>query len=148
VLAAHLGAHPGIASRMIIALPEAVLVEKTKVLGRLDAMKALGIGVALDNFGSGYATCARLRSLPIDLVTIDGVFIQALGRSTGDRLFVRTLMDIAQRLGIATSAEWVDDRRSADMLRDWGVDYLQGTLFGEVKAAPVTLRAQPALRRA
>ena len=73
VLAAHLGARPGIASRMIVALPEAVLVEKTKVLGRLDAMKALGIGLSLDGFGSGYATCARLRSLPIDLVTIDGV---------------------------------------------------------------------------
>ena len=54
-------------------------------------------------------------SLPIDLVTIDGIFIQNLGRSTGDRLFVRTLVDIAQRLGIATLAEWVTipERRHA-----------------------------------
>jgi EAL domain-containing protein (putative c-di-GMP-specific phosphodiesterase class I) len=148
VLAAHLGARPGIASRMIVALPEAVLVEKTKVLGRLDAMKALGIGLSLDGFGSGYATCARLRSLPIDLVTIDGAFIQNLGRSTGDRLFVRTLVDIAQRLGIATLAEWVDDTRSTDMLREWGIDYLQGNLFEAGKATPAAVPMKPALRRA
>ena len=130
VLAAHLGARPGVASRMIVALPEAVLVEKTKVLGRLDAMKALGIGLSLDGFGRGHATCARLRNLPVDLVTVDGIFIQNLGRSTGDRLFVRTLVDIAQHLGIATAAEWVDDSATAVMLGGWGVDYLQGALFG------------------
>ncbi len=130
VLAAHLGARPGIASRMIVALPEAVLVEKTKVLGRLDAMKALGIGLSLDGFGRGHATCARLRNLPVDLVTLDGIFIQNLGDPPGDRLFVRTLVDIAQHLGIATAAEWVDDSATAEMLSGWGVDYLQGALFG------------------
>lgn len=144
ILAAHLGARPGIASRLIVALPEAVLVEKAKILGRLDAMKALGIGIALDRFGSGFATCARLRSLPIDLVCIDGVFIQTLSRSTGDRLLVRTLVDIAQHLGIATAAEWVDDRATAEMLRAWGVDYLEGDQFGT--AAPAALPASTPLR--
>ena len=67
----------------MVALPEAVLVEKAKILGRLDAMKALGIGLALEGFGSGYATCARLKSLPVDLACIDGVLIQTLSRSTG-----------------------------------------------------------------
>jgi EAL domain-containing protein (putative c-di-GMP-specific phosphodiesterase class I) len=57
-------------------------------------------------------------------------------------------VDIAQRLGIATLAEWVDDRQIADMLREWGVDYLQGSLFGETRAVPVTVPVEPALRRA
>jgi len=56
-------------------------------------------------------------------------------------------VDIAQRLGIAASAEWVDDTRSADLLREWGIDYLQGNLF-DAKAAPAAVPMKPALRRA
>ncbi|WP_210493665.1 EAL domain-containing protein [Microvirga antarctica] len=137
MLAAHLGARPGIASRLIVALPEMVLIEKAKVLGRLDAMKALGIGLSLDGFGGGYATHARLRRLPIDLVCIDAVFTQTLARSTADRLFVRTLVDIAQHLGIATAGAGIDDAAVADMLRGWGIDYLEGSIAGPaVKAEP------------
>ena len=61
----------------------------------------------------------------------------------GDRLFVRTLIDIAQHLGIATAAEWVDDEPKAEMLRTWGADYLEGDLFG--KASPAAQPAVPAL---
>ena len=55
-------------------------------------------------------------------------------RSTDDRLTVRTLIDRAQHLGIATAAEWVDDEATARLLTAWGVDYLQGGLFGEPEA--------------
>lgn len=131
MLAAHLGARPGIESRLLIEVPEAALVDAGATRGRLDAMKALGIGIALSGFGTGHATGLHLQILPIDLLKIDGVFIQSLGRSTDDRLFVRTLIDIAHRVGIATVAEWVDDEASAAHLAGWGIDYLQGAPFGE-----------------
>jgi EAL domain-containing protein (putative c-di-GMP-specific phosphodiesterase class I) len=134
MLAAHLGARPGIESRLVIEVPEAALAECRKILGRLHAMKALGVGLSLTGFGAGHVSPDQLRMLPVDLLKIDGVFIQPLKRSTDDRLTVRTLIDRAQHLGIATAAEWVDDEATARLLTAWGVDYLQGRLFGEPEA--------------
>jgi EAL domain-containing protein (putative c-di-GMP-specific phosphodiesterase class I) len=134
MLAAHLGARPGIASRLMIEVPETVLMDTNAAKGRLDAMKALGLGIGLNGFGTGHASLARLQSLPVDLVRIDGVFIQSLKRSIDDRLFVRTLIGMAHHLGFAAAAEWVDDASSADLLTAWGIDYMQGSLFGEAEA--------------
>ncbi|MGO4523262.1 EAL domain-containing protein [Microvirga sp. 2MCAF35] len=148
MLAAHLGARPGIESRLIVEVPEAALAECRTILGRLHAMKALGVGVALTGFGAGYVTPDQLRMLPVDLLKIDGVFIQPLKRSTGDRLTVRTLIDRAQHLGIATAAEWVEDEATARLLTSWCVDYLQGGLFGEPEAVPQASSLQRMLKKA
>ncbi|MBA1154837.1 EAL domain-containing protein [Microvirga mediterraneensis] len=148
MLAAHLGARPGIESRLIVEVPEAAMAESRTVLGRLHAMKALGIGLALTGFGAGYVTPDQLRMLPVDLLKIDGVFIQPLKRSTDDRLTVRTLVDRAQHLGIATAAEWVEDEATARLLASWGVDYLQGGLFGEPEALPQASGLQRMLKTA
>lgn len=148
MLAAHLGAHPGIESRLMIEVPEAALAECRRNLGRLHAMKALGIGLALTGFGTGYVSPMQLRMLPVDLLTIDGAFIQPLRRSTDDRLFVRTLIDRAQQLGIAVAAEWVDDEATARLLASWDVDYLQGALFGEPEAVQQPSALAQMLKRA
>ncbi|MBJ6124072.1 EAL domain-containing protein [Microvirga splendida] len=134
MLAAHLGARPGIEARLVLEIPEMALVECRRNLGRLHAMKALGVGIALTGYGAGHVAPDHLRVLPIDLLKIDGAFIQPLKRSTDDRLHVRTLVDRAQHMGIALAAEWVDDETTARLLAAWGVDYLQGGLFGEPEA--------------
>ncbi len=141
-LAAHLGARAGIESRLVIEVPEIALAKDPSLVGRLHAMKAIGIGLSLSGFGIGHVSPAALRHLPFDMLKIDGVFIQPLKRSTQDRLFVRALVDRAQNLGIAVAAEWVDDEATARMLSDWGVDYLEGDLFGEPKTIepPQSLR--------
>lgn len=141
MLAAHLGARPGIASRLIIQVPEAVAGDPEAALAPLNTMKAFGVGIGLTGFGTGHASLAALQSLPVDLAVIDGVFVQSLKRSTDDRLFVRTLIDLARHLGIATAAESVDDEASARLLSGWGIDYMQGSLFGEAEplARPETL---------
>jgi len=71
-----------------------------------------------------------LRKLGVDIVKIDGAFVQNIARSADDRAFVQTLIDLARRLEIKTVAEWVQDEESARMLRDWGCDYIQGRLIG------------------
>ena len=130
-LASTLGAHRGVAERIIVEVTETVAVRDPEATrGRLDAMKALGVAVALDDFGAGHTSFRHLRDFPIDLLKIDGAFVQNLARSPDDRFFVRTLVDLAHHLGIPTVAEWVEDEETAAMLRDWGVDYLQGTFFG------------------
>jgi EAL domain-containing protein (putative c-di-GMP-specific phosphodiesterase class I) len=148
MLAAHLGARPGIASRLVVQVPETILLDTEAAKGRLDTMKALGLSIGLTGFGTGHASYTALQSVPVDLVTIDGIFIQTLKRSTADRLFVRTLCDMAYRLGIATMAEWVDDSTSAEWLAAWGVDYMQGGLFGVAEAANEPLSILKRMKRA
>jgi EAL domain-containing protein (putative c-di-GMP-specific phosphodiesterase class I) len=134
MLAAHLGARPGIESRLVIEVPEIALACDGALQGRLHAMKAIGIGLALSGYGKGHVPASQLRHMPFDLLKIDGIFIQPLKRSTQDRQYIRTLIDRAQNLGIAVAAEWVDDEMSARLLATWGVDYLEGRFFGEPTA--------------
>ncbi|MCG7393532.1 EAL domain-containing protein [Microvirga sp. ACRRW] len=148
MLAAHLGARPGIESRLVIEVPEIALAKDPSLVGRLHAMKAIGIGLSLSGFGLGHVPSASLRHLPFDMLKIDGVFIQPLNRSTEDRLFVRALVDRAQNLGIATAAEWVHDEATARMLADWGVDYLEGSLFGEPAAVQEPASLKQVLKKA
>jgi EAL domain-containing protein (putative c-di-GMP-specific phosphodiesterase class I) len=134
MLAAHLGARPGIESRLVIEVPEIALAGDGALQGRLHAMKAIGVGLSLSGYGTGHVSAAQLRHMPFDLLKIDGIFIQPLKRSTQDRLYIRALIDRAQNCGIAVAAEWVDDEMTARLLTSWGVDYLEGSLFGELAA--------------
>lgn len=99
----------------------------------------LGVLIAIDDFGAGHTSFRHLRNFPVDLVKIDGAFVQNLAHSSDDRFFVRTLVDLAQHLGIATVAEWVENEDTARLLAQWGVDYLQGEHI-----APVTAWPEPA----
>jgi EAL domain-containing protein (putative c-di-GMP-specific phosphodiesterase class I) len=71
-----------------------------------------------------------LRKLGVDIVKIDGAFVQNMMKSGDDRAFVQTLLDLARRLGLKTVAEWVQDEEAAKALSAWGCDYLQGALIG------------------
>ena len=101
----------------------------------LASLKQLGVQIAIDDFGSGHSSFRSLRQLPIDYLKIDGAFAQNLARSPDDRFFIRTLIELAQNLNIPTVAEWVEDEATADILAEWGVDYLQGHLFGRAEPA-------------
>lgn len=131
MLAAHLGARPGIAARLVIEITETAAVrDPLATRGRLDAMKALGVAIAIDDFGAGHTSFKHLRSFPVDILKIDGAFVQNLARSPDDRFFVRTLVDLAHHLNITTVAEWVEDEATARLLAEWGIDYLQGDWCG------------------
>jgi EAL domain-containing protein (putative c-di-GMP-specific phosphodiesterase class I) len=99
-------------------------------------MKALGVSIAIDDFGAGHTSFKHLRSFPVDMLKIDGAFVQNLARSSDDRFFVRTLIDLAHHLDIPTVAEWVEDEESAQMLAEWGVTYLQGDHCGKPEMLP------------
>ena len=64
------------------------------------------------------------------MIKIDGAFVQNLPRSEDDRVFVRTLIDLGHALRLTTVAEWVQDEQGADVLKEWGCDFLQGALIG------------------
>lgn len=128
---AHLGAHPSVAQRLIVELTETAAIDDPHIVqGRLATLKLLGVTIAIDDFGSGHTSFRHLRSFPVDILKIDGSFVCNLSRSREDRFFTRTLVELAQHLGIATVAEWVEDRETASILADWGVTYLQGDFIG------------------
>jgi EAL domain-containing protein (putative c-di-GMP-specific phosphodiesterase class I) len=71
-----------------------------------------------------------LRQLGLDLVKIDGAFVQTIAKSEEDRAFVQMLLDLSRRLRVSTVAEWVQDEETAALLAGWGCDYLQGAMIG------------------
>jgi len=100
------------------------------VRGFVTRLKNFGSRIAIDDFGAGYTSFRNLRKLGVDIVKIDGAFVQNIARSSDDRAFVQTLIDLAHRLGIKTVAEWVQDEESATLLQGWGCDFIQGRLIG------------------
>jgi len=124
-------AHPGVGERMIVEITETVAIQDVDdVRGFVTRLKNFGSRIAIDDFGAGYTSFRNLRKLGVDIVKIDGAFVQNIARSADDRAFVQTLIDLARRLQIKTVAEWVQDEEAAAMLRDWGCDYIQGRLIG------------------
>jgi diguanylate cyclase (GGDEF)-like protein len=145
-VAQALALHPGAAERLIIELTETRAIEDIAATGRIIAeLKALGVRVAMDDFGAGHTSFKNLRSLDVDLLKIDGAFIQNLARSADDRFFAHTLVKLARHVGIPVVAEWVEDVESARILTEWGVDYLQGHYFGRAgPLAPAALQGPQA----
>jgi diguanylate cyclase (GGDEF)-like protein len=130
--AAQLRSHPSAAERIVIEITEMAAFQNVDdAAGFVTRAKDLGCHVAIDDFGAGNTSFRNLRRLGVDIVKIDGSFVQNLARSTDDRLFVRTIVELAKGLGLATVAEWVQDEESAAMLTEWGCDYFQGFLVGE-----------------
>jgi diguanylate cyclase (GGDEF)-like protein len=128
-------AHPGVAERLIVEITETVAIQDIDdIRGFITRLKNFGSRIAIDDFGAGYTSFRNLRKLGVDIVKIDGAFVQNIARSADDRAFVQTLIDLARRLQIKTVAEWVQDDESAGMLRDWGCDYIQGRLIGLASA--------------
>ena len=105
-----LRANAGVAERLIVEITEsAVIHDIDETRGFVARVKDLGCRIAIDDFGAGYTSFRNLRKLGVDIVKIDGAFVQNIIRSEDDRAFVRTLIDLAKRLKLATVAEWVQD---------------------------------------
>jgi diguanylate cyclase (GGDEF)-like protein len=130
-LAGLLRGSPGAAERLIVEITETAAIQDVDdTRGFVTRIKDLGCRVAIDDFGAGHTSFRNLRRLGADIVKIDGAFVQNIVKSEEDRAFVRTLIELARRLGLATVAEWVQDEEAARLLAGWSCDYLQGALVG------------------
>ncbi|MBI4275973.1 MAG: EAL domain-containing protein [Rhizobiales bacterium] len=130
-LAGFLHSHHGVGERLIVEITEMVAIHDIDDMrGFVTRIKDLGCRIAIDDFGAGYTSFRNLRKLGVDIVKIDGAFVQNLVRSQDDCAFARAAIELAQRLGLSTVAEWVQDEKAAAMLTEWGCTYLQGALLG------------------
>jgi diguanylate cyclase (GGDEF)-like protein/PAS domain S-box-containing protein len=98
-------------------------------------LAALGCRFALDDFGAAFASFYYLKHLPFDYLKIDGEFVRGCVTDRTDQLVIRAVVDIARGLGKRTVAEMVGDEETLDLVRDLGVDFVQGFHIG--KPAPL-----------
>ncbi len=98
------------------------------------ALRALGCAIAVDDFGSGFATLGSLRLLDADYLKIDGSLIQGLPHDPLDRAIVAGLTAIARASGKLTVAECVENPRALATLLECGVDFVQGFAVGMPRA--------------
>lgn len=113
-------------------------ITETAAISNLDSamrfmkqMKQLGCRFALDDFGAGISSFRYLKTLPVDLLKIDGSLIQGVVTDEAARAMVSAIQHIADAMGIATIAEWVSDKAILAPLRDIGVGYVQGFALGQ-----------------
>jgi diguanylate cyclase (GGDEF)-like protein len=115
--------------------PERISFEATETVAITDlnrashiirAIRGMGCSFALDDFGSGYASYAYLRQLPVDWLKIDGAFVRGIHRDPTDYGVVRSIHEIGHFMGKRTIGEYVEDDAILERLRQIGVDYAQG----------------------
>ena len=121
-LGAQLRANPGAAQRMTLEITETAAIQNIdETAGFVTRAKDLGCRIAIDDFGAGYTSFRNLRRLGVDMIKIDGAFVQNLPRSEDDRAFVRTLIELGRSLNLVTVAEWVQDEEGAAVLSGMGL---------------------------
>jgi len=101
----------------------------------IKAMNDIGCSFALDDFGSGLSSFGYLKTLPVDYVKIDGIFVKDILDDQVDLAMVRSINDIGHLMGKKTIAEFVENQSIADTLKQVGVDYAQG--YGVSKPRPI-----------
>jgi PAS domain S-box-containing protein len=112
-------------------------ITETAIVGDLEAgrafaerLTALGCGFALDDFGTGFGGLTYLKHLPADSLKIDIEFVRDLVTSDADQRLVRAIVDLAHGFGQTTVAEGVEDEQTLQLLRELGVDRVQGYFLG------------------
>lgn len=116
-----------VARKLLIEITETVALQDLDTTRSFIArLQAMGARVALDDFGAGYTSFAYLKMLPANALKIDGAFVRSMTEHPTDIAIVRAIVALAHSLNMFTIAEWAEDIPTLRMLKDLGVDYVQG----------------------
>ena len=131
------------AGSLIIEITESALMTHANATARrTQAIKALGVQIAVDHFGTGYSSLAYLQQFPVDYIKIDRSFTSAITTSPESRALIGTLVQLGKDLGLKTLAEGVETAGQLDRLRGEHVNQAQGFLFAR-PLEPDVLEARP-----
>jgi len=120
------------ASSLILEITEAlILSDEVGTLARLHELKALGVQLAIDDFGAGYSSPAALRRFPLDIVKIDRSFVDGIGTSSEASAFAWKIIELAHTLDLQVIAEGVQNYEQLDELRRARCELAQGYYFAE-----------------
>jgi diguanylate cyclase (GGDEF)-like protein/PAS domain S-box-containing protein len=115
--------------RLIVELTESVLAS-ADVHGVLEALRELGVRLAVDDFGTGYSSLSYLRRLQVDSVKIDRSFVDGVDGAPREAALVRSIVELGHALGLSIVAEGVERDAQAEVLEAADCDFLQGYLLG------------------
>ncbi len=122
-------------SRLVLEITEGVLIDNPdEMVKRIKDLHALGVRIALDDFGSGYSNLGYLQRFPLDKLKIDKSFVAALGRSSNGGVIIQAIVALGRALGLSVLVEGVETEHQRVLLRLAGCDEMQGFLFA--KPAP------------
>lgn len=123
----------------------AAVMEPDRLQRRLAAVRELGVGIALDDFGAGYSNLTYLRRVPATAVKLDRELVATAAHSARDRTVARATASLLRELGLRVVAEGIETEADAATMRDCGCDEGQGYLFSpplEAEAFEIWLRAR------
>ena len=124
--------------RLCLELTESVLFSSiADTVARMNRLRALGVVFSLDDFGTGYSSLSSLKQLPLDYLKIDQSFVREALDDRNDAAIVRTIIALADSLGLGVVADGVETEEQRGMLATLGCTQWQGYLFGQ----PLTAEA-------
>ncbi|MGC8741281.1 MAG: PAS domain S-box protein [Candidatus Sumerlaeaceae bacterium] len=116
---------------LVIEVTESIFLdEHEQVSSALNSLRERGLRLAVDDFGSGYSSFGYLQRLPVDLIKIDHMFVSSLGTPRERPEILQTIVNLGRTLGVQLVAEGVENEMQAAHLRELGVPFVQGFLFG------------------
>ena len=115
--------------------------ESAEFIERIEALRNIGVSLEVDDFGSGRASIVGLRRIRPDRLKIDRRLVEPVATSESSRKLARSIIEIGHALDICVTAEGIETREQADVMRDLGCDRLQGYLYSR----PVPLAETPGL---
>jgi EAL domain-containing protein (putative c-di-GMP-specific phosphodiesterase class I) len=137
-IGAALERHRVPAHRLVCEISEhTVMADPVRASDVLDGLRALGVGLSLDDFGTGHSSLAYLKRLPLDEVKIDRSFVAGMTDDENDAVIVRSTIDLARNLGLRVVAEGVESLEIMDALAELRCDVAQGYFISR----PVDLQA-------
>lgn len=113
----------------------AVMADPEQAIERLGQLRAAGMRISIDDYGTGYSSLAQLKRLPVDELKLDRSFITELSENMADQTIVRSTLALAQEMKLATVAEGVEDDAAWQVLRTLGCQTMQGFYFSRPLAA-------------
>jgi diguanylate cyclase (GGDEF)-like protein len=117
-------------SRLMLEITEGVLIDNPdEMVRRIEDLHALGVRIALDDFGSGYSNLGYLQRFPLDKLKIDRSFVVALGTSANGGVIIQAIVALGRALGLSITVEGVETEQQRVLLRLAGCDEMQGYLF-------------------
>lgn len=121
-------------SRICFEVTETAAISNlTKATNFIKELKARGCRFSLDDFGSGLSSFAYLKNLPIDYIKIDGSFVVDMLNDPIDKAMVEAIVRVGHVMQVKVIAEWVENEETLNLLKEMGVDYVQGYYLGEPK---------------
>lgn len=129
--------HAGIrADRLQLELTESLLAHDTDVtIAKMGTLKKAGVTLSIDDFGMGYSALSYLKHLPLDQLKIDRGFVKDILTDPNDAAIARTIIGLAQSLGLGVVAEGVETQAQRELLARFGCECYQGHLFS--RALPI-----------